>query len=84
VLQEHEFERLGGTRPIPLNARLLFATHRNLKDMVEQGSMTGFRLSFAATKFGIKPVESIDTIRNVLNQWVREENRLDMFRSLGG
>jgi DNA-binding NtrC family response regulator len=38
VLQEREFTRLGSTRPIPLEARLLFATHRNLAEMVEEGS----------------------------------------------
>ena len=38
VLQEKEFCRLGGNRPIPLKARILFATHRSLPQMVQQGS----------------------------------------------
>jgi formate hydrogenlyase transcriptional activator len=37
VLQEKEFERLGGTRTIPTNVRMIAATHRNLAQMVEQG-----------------------------------------------
>jgi formate hydrogenlyase transcriptional activator len=37
VLQEREFERLGGTRTIQTNVRLLAATHRNLAQMVEEG-----------------------------------------------
>jgi len=37
VLQEHEFERLGSTRTIHTNARLIAATHRNLSQMVAQG-----------------------------------------------
>jgi DNA-binding NtrC family response regulator len=38
VLQEREFCRLGSSRPIPLKARLLFATHRYLSEMVEKGT----------------------------------------------
>jgi transcriptional regulator with GAF, ATPase, and Fis domain len=37
VLQEHEFERLGGTRTIRVDVRLIAATNRNLAAMVEQG-----------------------------------------------
>jgi len=35
VLQEQEFERLGGTRSIRVNVRLVAATHRDLVQMVE-------------------------------------------------
>ena len=38
VLQEREFERLGGTRTIQTNVRLIAATHRNLAQMVAEGS----------------------------------------------
>jgi formate hydrogenlyase transcriptional activator len=34
ALQEKEFERLGGTRTIPIDVRLLAATNRNLKQMM--------------------------------------------------
>jgi PAS domain S-box-containing protein len=34
ALQEQEFERLGGTRTIPINVRLLAATNRNLSEMM--------------------------------------------------
>jgi DNA-binding NtrC family response regulator len=37
VLQEREFCRLGSTRTISLRARLVFATHRDLDEMVAQG-----------------------------------------------
>ncbi len=37
VLQEQEFERLGGTRTIQTNVRLIAATHRNLGQMVAEG-----------------------------------------------
>ncbi len=37
VLQEREFSRLGSGRLVPLRARLVFATHQNLGEMVAQG-----------------------------------------------
>ena len=36
ILQEREFERVGGTETIPFQARVLFATHCNLPQMIEQ------------------------------------------------
>lgn len=38
VLQEREFERVGGTRPIKVDVRLICATNRNLEKMVAAGS----------------------------------------------
>jgi Nif-specific regulatory protein len=38
VLQEHEFERLGGTRTIRVDVRLIAATNRDLPAMVAGGS----------------------------------------------
>jgi DNA-binding NtrC family response regulator len=37
VLQEHEFERLGGTRTIRVDVRMVAATNRDLAAMVAQG-----------------------------------------------
>ena len=37
VLQEQEFERVGGTRTIRVDVRVITATNRHLADMVEQG-----------------------------------------------
>src|SRR6476619_6661366 len=37
VLQEHEFERLGGTRTLRVDVRVIAATNRNLTQMVAQG-----------------------------------------------
>ncbi len=37
VLQEHEFERLGGTRTIKVDVRLVAATNRDLPTMVADG-----------------------------------------------
>ncbi|MGH9345767.1 MAG: sigma-54-dependent transcriptional regulator [Vicinamibacterales bacterium] len=38
VLQEHEFERLGGTRTIKVEVRLIAATNRDLPTMVAAGT----------------------------------------------
>ena len=35
VLQEKEIERVGGTKHIPVDIRIIAATHRNLQDMVK-------------------------------------------------
>ena len=37
VLESHEVERVGGTRPFPLNIRVIAATNRDLEAMVERG-----------------------------------------------
>lgn len=36
VLQEKEIERVGGTRAIPVDIRIIAATHRNLQEMVRE------------------------------------------------
>lgn len=37
VLQEREFERVGGTTPVKVDVRLILATNRNLERMVKDG-----------------------------------------------
>jgi PAS domain S-box-containing protein len=37
VLQEREIERVGSGRPIPINVRVLSATHRDLNSLVAEG-----------------------------------------------
>ena len=38
VLQEHEFERLGGSRPIHTNVRVVAATNRDLESAIEDNT----------------------------------------------
>ncbi len=38
ALQEREVVRVGGKRPIPVDVRLVAATHRNLESMVREGA----------------------------------------------
>ncbi len=35
VLQEKEFERVGSTKPVPFHARIVAATHRDLRAMID-------------------------------------------------
>jgi len=53
VLQERQFSRLGSSVVVPLHARVLFATHRDLAKMVEEGR---FRLDlyYRVNVMGIK------------------------------
>jgi transcriptional regulator with GAF, ATPase, and Fis domain len=37
VLQEGQFERLGSSKPIHVNVRIIAATNRNLEDLVQKG-----------------------------------------------
>jgi len=48
VLQDRQFERVGGTRPLPLTARVIAATHRDLHGAVARGEFRAdllFRLN---------------------------------------
>src|SRR5690606_17267736 len=48
VLQDSEFSRLGGKKPVRINARILAATNRNLKEAVLKGEFRNdlyFRLN---------------------------------------
>ncbi len=48
VLQEGELQRVGGSETITVNVRLVAATHKNLQDMIREGSFRQdlyFRLS---------------------------------------
>ena len=51
VLQEREFDRVGGTRPIKVNIRLIAATNRNLEDAIKNAAFRQdlfFRLNVVA------------------------------------
>lgn len=38
VLQEKTYERVGGTKTIPTDVRIIAATHKNLETMIEEGT----------------------------------------------
>lgn len=37
VIQEKEVERIGGSKPIPLNVRIVAATNQNLEELIREG-----------------------------------------------
>jgi Nif-specific regulatory protein len=52
ILQEREFERVGGTRPIKLDIRLIAATNKNLSEAVKAGTFRNdlyYRLNVITT-----------------------------------
>ena len=74
VLQEREFLRLGGTRPVRVNVRVIAATNRNLDDAVAQET---FRedLYYRLNVFDIRipPLrERRDDILPLANDFLRE------------
>jgi len=57
VLQSREVVRLGGTKPIPVDVRLICATNRDLKKMVEEGKFRAdlyYRIN--AIEIGVPPL----------------------------
>jgi len=81
VLQERTYSRLGSSQLIPLGARLLFATHRNLQEMVANGT---FRqdLYYRVNVFGIKSPGLRDHSEDIpllalhfLEKYARQYNR---------
>ncbi len=77
VLQEQEFERLGATRTIRSDARLIAATNRDLKAMVERGA---FRLDLYY-RLNIVPIElpplraRREDVALLVRHYVREYSR---------
>ena len=52
VLQQREFDRLGGTRPIKFQARVLAATNKNLEQAIKEGEFRQdlfYRLNVVST-----------------------------------
>lgn len=54
VLQERMFERVGGTKQIPSNVRIIAATHQNLEQMVEENQ---FRMDLFY-RLNVFPIET--------------------------
>lgn len=38
AIQEREIERIGGTKPVPIDVRIIAATNRNLEEMMKEGT----------------------------------------------
>ncbi|GGK32388.1 sigma-54-dependent Fis family transcriptional regulator [Caldalkalibacillus thermarum] len=74
VLQEREVYRIGGTKPIPVNIRVLAASNRNLEQMVAEGSFREdlyYRLNVVS--LSIPPLrERLEDIPELVQMFVNE------------
>src|SRR6201997_205358 len=81
VLQEHEFERLGSNHTQQVNVRVVAATHRNLKQMVEDGEFRSdlyyrlhvFPLSVPPLRERREDIPLL--VRHFVDQYARRMNR---------
>lgn len=78
VLEDKQVTRLGGVNPIPVNVRVIAATHRNLEAMVAQGEFREdlfYRLSVIPIK--IPPLRDRKTDIPILIDSFLEEFKLE-------
>jgi formate hydrogenlyase transcriptional activator len=81
VLQEHEFERLGSTRTQQVDVRVVAATHRNLKLMMQDGEFRRdlyyrlhvFPLSVPALRERREDIPIL--VRHFVDEYARKLNR---------
>lgn len=77
VLQEKEIERVGGTKPIKVDVRIIAATHRNMAVLVREGS---FRLDLWF-RINVFPItipslrERKSDIPNLIRHFIRSKSR---------
>lgn len=85
VLQERTITRLGGTQPIPINARIVCATNRNLEDMVREGSFREdlfYRLN--VVRIHVPPLRERTEDIPLLTAWILKKLNVRMGRQLTG
>ena len=77
VLQEREFERVGGTRPIRTDVRIVAATNRDLEDSIRRGAFRAdlyYRLNVVSLL--LPPLrERREDIEPLANHFVRKHSR---------
>jgi transcriptional regulator with GAF, ATPase, and Fis domain len=77
VIQHHEIERVGGTESIPVDARIISATHQNLQEMVSKGTFREdlwFRLNvFPITILPLR--QRVEDIPALVNHFVEKKSR---------
>lgn len=79
VLQEGEFERVGGNETISVDVRLLTATHKDLQEMIKQETFRQdlyFRL--AVVPITLPPLrERLEDIPGLANHFLEKKNQIN-------
>jgi two-component system NtrC family response regulator len=74
LIQEREIEKVGSTHPIPVDVRIIAATHRNLEDLVKAGAFREdlyYRL--AVIPIRMPPLrERLDDIPALMDYFVKQ------------
>jgi two-component system NtrC family response regulator len=85
VLQERSMERIGGHTPIPLEARIVCATNRNLEELIAAGSFREdlfYRISEVAIR--TPPLRERQGDSLLLAQWVLQQTAARYGRPVRG
>jgi len=85
VLQERTMTRLGGTQSIPINARIVCATNRNLEEMVRDGSFREdlfYRLN--VVRIHVPPLRERKDDIPLLTAWILKKLNARMGRQFSG
>ena len=85
VLQEKCITRLGGTEPIPINARIVCATNKDLESLVREGKFREdlfFRLN--VVRIHIPPLRERKDDIPLLAAWIIKKLNINMGRHFSG
>ena len=85
VLQERSITRLGGTQPMPINARIVCATNKDLEEMVREGKFREdlfFRLN--VVRIHIPPLRERKDDIPLLSTWIIKKLNTNMGRHFSG
>ena len=85
VLQERSITRLGGTEPIPINARIVCATNKDLESLVREGKFREdlfFRLN--VVRIHIPPLRERKDDIPLLCAWIIKKLNINMGRHFSG
>lgn len=85
VLQEKEFERVGDSKPVKVDVRIISATHRNLSEMIAQDEFREdlfYRLNVIPIR--LPPLRERREDLPLLVEHFLEENRLKTGKQIGG
>ena len=85
VLQERSITRLGGTEPMPINARIVCATNKDLEEMVREGKFREdlfFRLN--VVRIHIPPLRERKDDIPLLAAWIIKKLNANMGRHFSG